>query len=112
VAAETGRELQGSRPVRRRYGGLGLQIALSLVGVAVGAAIATNIITALTVTSDAHQVLVRQEAEEANAAALGAAVTYTPSGWVGQLAPVIAVATRARSDPGLSATWWRASRQR
>jgi two-component system, OmpR family, sensor histidine kinase BaeS len=80
------------RPEHRRYGRLGLQLAFVLVFVAVGAIVVANIVAAETVFADAQQVLHRQEADEARATALGAAVTYTPVNWARALAPVFAVA--------------------
>jgi two-component system sensor histidine kinase BaeS len=81
--------------IRRRYGRLGLQLTLAFVTVAVGAIIAANIVFALTVYSDARRLLVRQEANQAKAVALGAAVTYTRGDWARALKPVIAVADRS-----------------
>jgi two-component system sensor histidine kinase BaeS len=81
--------------IRRRYGRLGLQLTLAFVTVAVGAVIAANIVFALTVYSDARRLLVRQEANQAKAVALGAAVTYTRGDWARALKPVIAVADRS-----------------
>src|SRR5712692_2144998 len=93
-----------ARLIRRRYGRLGLQLALAFVFVAVGAVVAANVIAALTVYGDARQLLTRQEASETNAAALGAAVIYpraaegtaeTLAAWARALSPVIAVAVRS-----------------
>jgi len=81
--------------IRRRYGRLGLQFALVFILVAVGAVVVANIVAALTVFSDANQVLARQEASETSAAALGAAITYAPHGWAAALGPVIAVTDRS-----------------
>ena len=84
-------------PEYRRSGRLGLQFALLLVFVAVGAIVVANVVAALTVYADAQQILHRQERDEARATALGAAVTYTPGNWARELEPVIAVADRAGS---------------
>ncbi len=87
--------------IRRRYGRLGLQLALAFVFVAVGAVVAANVVAALTVYADARQLLDRQEADQASAAALGAAATYPQAGtraaWARALTPVIAVADRSGS---------------
>jgi signal transduction histidine kinase len=92
-----------ARLIRRRYGRLGLQLALAFVFVAVGAVVAANVIAAMTVYGDARQLLTRQEASETSAAALGAAVIYPRAAntagmhaaWARALSPVIAVAVRS-----------------
>jgi signal transduction histidine kinase len=78
-----------------RAGRLGLQLALAFVGVAIMAGVAASVVTALTVNTAEGQVLSRQEIMQTNAAALGAAATYIPTGWPRALAPVIAVVDRA-----------------
>jgi len=101
--------------IRRRYGRLGLQLALAFVFVAVGGVVAANAIAALTVYADARQLVDRQEANETGAAALGAGATYPPArtrapagtrspartpadmraNWARALGPLIAVADRS-----------------
>lgn len=81
--------------MRQRYGRLGFQIALILILVAVGAVVAAHIVEELAVTAEANRVLARQEADEASAVALGAAITYRSNGWAAALAPVMAVAERS-----------------
>lgn len=85
-----------------RVGRLGLQLALAFVGVAITAGVAASVVTALTVNTAEGQVLSRQEIMQTNAAALGAAATYVPSGWPRELAPVIAVIDRT----GAAARVW------
>jgi two-component system, OmpR family, sensor histidine kinase BaeS len=84
--------------IRRWYGRLGLQIALIFVLVAVGAVVVASVVAALTVYSQADEILARQEASETSAAALGAAISYTPKGWAAALEPVIAVADRSGAE--------------
>ncbi len=91
----TGRD--EARPGFRRYGRLGLQLALVLVFVALGAIVVANVVAARTVFADAQEVLHRQEADEARAVALGAAVTYTTVNWAQALEPVFAIADRSGS---------------
>jgi two-component system, OmpR family, sensor histidine kinase BaeS len=91
------------RLIRRSPGRLGLQLALAFMFVAVGAVIASSVISAATVYSNARHILARQETSETRAAAVGAAATY-PGGvsvstlrtsWARALVPVIAVASRS-----------------
>ena len=83
------------RSEHRRYGRLGLQLAVLLVFVAIGAVVVANVVAGLTVFADARQILHLQEKNEAKATALGASVTYTNGNWARALEPVIAVADRA-----------------
>jgi len=92
-----------ARQFNRRYGRLGLQLALAFVLVAVGAVVAANMIASMTVYGDTRQVVVRQEASETHVAALDAAATFPSSGsarreravWARSLTPLIALADRS-----------------
>jgi two-component system, OmpR family, sensor histidine kinase BaeS len=89
--------------IRSSYGRLGLQLALAFMFVAVGTVIAANVMAAVTFYGDTHHILVRQEASEARAAALGAADTYPRdasasarrAAWARALVPVIVVFSKS-----------------
>lgn len=77
---------------------LDVQVALIFTALAVGAVVATTAIAAVTVVAQTNEVLNRQQANDTQAAALGAAAAYraapTHGGWREALAPLIAGADR------------------
>lgn len=92
-----------TRLIRRIHGRLGLQLAMAFMFVAVGAVIASTVISAATLYGNARHLLTRQEATETSAVEMGAAVAY-PAGvsesalrtaWARALRPVVAVARRS-----------------
>jgi two-component system sensor histidine kinase BaeS len=74
-----------------RSGRLGLQLALTFIGVALAAVAAANAVGALTVNADEGRILDRQETAQTQAAARGAAVAFSQAGWAAALSPVFAV---------------------
>jgi signal transduction histidine kinase len=93
-----------TRLTRRIHGRLGLQLCLAFVFVAIGAVIASSVISAATFYSNARHILARQETSETRAAAVGAAATYPGGGasvsalrtdWARALIPVVAIASRS-----------------
>ncbi|HEX9066503.1 MAG TPA: ATP-binding protein [Streptosporangiaceae bacterium] len=83
------------RAEHRKYGRLGLQLALLLVFVAVGAIVVAIVVASRTVVADAQELLHRQEANEAEAIAQGAGVTYHRLHWAQALEPVFVIGDRS-----------------
>jgi signal transduction histidine kinase len=75
----------------KRYGRLGVELALAFVIVALVAVTATNVLGSLIVFSNIHQLVTKQEERAARGAALGAATSYRRVGWGARLTPEVVV---------------------
>ena len=73
----------------RRYGRLGVELALAFVAVALIAVTATSAASSLIVFHSIHQLVTKQQQRAAKGAALGAGVIYRPVGWSARLKPVV-----------------------
>ena len=75
----------------RRYGRLGLKIALAFVAVGLAAVAATAVVTSVIAFPSIQHIVMSQEERTAKGVALAAAAIYQPVGWAARLAPVIDV---------------------
>lgn len=73
----------------RRYGWLGLEMALAFVAVALVAVLATVVVESVALFPSIHGLVTSEEEHTAKGAALAAAAIYQPVGWAARLAPEI-----------------------
>lgn len=73
----------------RRYGWLGLEMALAFVAVGLVAVAATAAVASVIVFPGIRHLVTNQEEHTARAAALAAAASYRPVGWAARLAPEV-----------------------
>jgi two-component system sensor histidine kinase BaeS len=73
----------------RRYGRLGLEMALAFVAVALVAVAATVVVASVVVFPGIHHLITSQEEHTAKGAAIAAAAIYRPVGWAARLAPEV-----------------------
>lgn len=73
----------------RRYGWLGLELALAFVAFGLAAVAAAAVIASVIVLPSIDHLVTRQEEHSAQGAALAAAAIYRPVGWKARLAPEV-----------------------
>lgn len=77
------------RKLRRRYGRLGPEMALTFVAVGLVAVAVTAVVASLIVFPSIRHLVTNEEEHTAQGAALAAAASYQPVGWATRLAPEI-----------------------
>jgi two-component system, OmpR family, sensor histidine kinase BaeS len=72
-----------------------MQLALAFVGVAISAVVVAGVVAALTVSSDERHFVNREQVNETQGIALGAALTYSPHNWGRALSPLMELVHRS-----------------
>ena len=83
--------------MRRRYGWLGLEMALAFVAVGLVAVVAAAVVGSVIERPSIDRLVTSEEQRTAEGAALAAAATYQPVHWAARLAPEIVLLDRSGS---------------